>query len=83
MRALAAEAIADAGFVADLHETMHAFRHVDKEHWPASPRHTGFPAGLNPRASKGRGNPVLTHLPLLHYFFCITSSARGGGELHY
>lgn len=35
MRALAAEAMADTGFVADLRETMHAFRHVDKENWPA------------------------------------------------
>lgn len=34
MRDLAAEAMADPGFVADLRETMHAFRHVDKDHWP-------------------------------------------------
>ncbi len=34
MRILAAEAMADPGFVADLNETMHAFRHVDKENWP-------------------------------------------------
>ena len=34
MRALAAEAMADPGFVADLRETMHAFRHVDLENWP-------------------------------------------------
>ena len=34
MRKLAAEAMADPDFVADLRETMQAFRHVDKEHWP-------------------------------------------------
>jgi len=34
MRKLAAEAMADPDFVADLHETMHTFRHVDKENWP-------------------------------------------------
>ena len=34
MRKLAAEAMADPDFVADLRETMHAFRHVDKENWP-------------------------------------------------
>lgn len=34
MRKLAADAMADPDFVADLRETMHAFRHVDKEHWP-------------------------------------------------
>ncbi len=33
MRVLAAEAMADPGFVADLHETMQAFRHVDTENW--------------------------------------------------
>ncbi len=31
MRDLAAEAMADPDFVADLRETMHAFRHVDRE----------------------------------------------------
>lgn len=31
---MAAEAMADPGFVADMRETMHAFRHVDQEHWP-------------------------------------------------
>ena len=35
MSRLAAEAMADPGFVADLHETMQAFRHVDQEDWPA------------------------------------------------
>ncbi len=34
MRKLAAEAMADPDFVADLRETMYAFRHVDKENWP-------------------------------------------------
>lgn len=34
MRKLAEEAMADPDFVADLRETMHAFRHVDKENWP-------------------------------------------------
>ena len=34
MRELAAEAMADPDFVADLRETMHAFRHVDRENWP-------------------------------------------------
>jgi len=34
MRVLAAEAMADPDFVADLHETMYVFRHVDAEHWP-------------------------------------------------
>ena len=34
MRELAAAAMADPDFVADLRETMQAFRHVDKEHWP-------------------------------------------------
>ncbi len=34
MRTLAAEAMADPDFVADLRETMHAFCHVDKENWP-------------------------------------------------
>jgi len=33
MRRLAAEAMADPQFVADLRETMQAFRHVDKENW--------------------------------------------------
>jgi len=34
MRKLAAAAMADPDFVADLRETMYAFRHVDKENWP-------------------------------------------------
>jgi len=34
MRKLAAEAMAAPNFVADLRETMHAFRHVDTENWP-------------------------------------------------
>jgi hypothetical protein len=34
MRGLAVEAMADPDFVADLRETMQAFRHVDEEHWP-------------------------------------------------
>ena len=34
MRKLAEEAMADPDFVADLKETMHAFRHVDRENWP-------------------------------------------------
>ena len=70
MRALAAEAMADAGFVADLRETMRAFRHVDKENWPAREADEVRTAGLNPRVSEGRGNPVLTRFPILHHFFC-------------
>ena len=35
MRRLAAEAMADPRFVADMRETMHAFRHVDSEGWPS------------------------------------------------
>ena len=31
---LAAEAMADSKFVADLHETMRDFQHVDQENWP-------------------------------------------------
>ncbi len=31
---LAEEAMADSGFVADLHETMQVFQHMDKENWP-------------------------------------------------
>ena len=34
MRILAAEAMADPDFVADLQETMQAFRHTDTENWP-------------------------------------------------
>lgn len=34
MQELAEEAMAAPDFVADLRETMQAFRHVDKEHWP-------------------------------------------------
>jgi len=34
MRKLASEAMADPDFVADMTETMQAFRHVDKENWP-------------------------------------------------
>lgn len=34
MRKLAEEAMADPDFVADLNDTMQAFRHVDKENWP-------------------------------------------------
>ncbi len=35
MRQLADEAMADPGFVADMRETMAAFRQTDAEHWPA------------------------------------------------
>lgn len=31
---LAAEAMADPGFVADMRETTHAFQYVDQENWP-------------------------------------------------
>jgi len=31
---LAVQAMADPDFVADLHETMEAFRYADKENWP-------------------------------------------------
>lgn len=31
---LAAEAMADPDFVADMHDTMNAFRYVDAENWP-------------------------------------------------
>ncbi len=34
MRVLAAEATADPDFVSDLHETMQAFQHTDKQNWP-------------------------------------------------
>ena len=34
MRVLAEEAMADPDFVADLHDTMTAFQHVDAENWP-------------------------------------------------
>ena len=34
MRVLAAEAVADPDFVSDLHDTMTAFQHTDKENWP-------------------------------------------------
>ena len=33
MRVLAEQAMADPDFVSDLHETMQAFQHVDKENW--------------------------------------------------
>ena len=34
MRRMAAEAMNDPGFVADMNGTMEAFRHADLEHWP-------------------------------------------------
>lgn len=34
MRLLAQEAMADPDFVADMQETMQAFRHTDAENWP-------------------------------------------------
>ncbi|MDQ2688121.1 MAG: hypothetical protein M3Y28_09675 [Armatimonadota bacterium] len=34
MRILAAEAMADPGFVADMHDTMNAFCYADAENWP-------------------------------------------------
>lgn len=36
MDKLAEEAMNDPDFVADMRETMEAFHHVDKEHWPPS-----------------------------------------------
>jgi uncharacterized protein YicC (UPF0701 family) len=35
LRQLAAEAMADPQFVADVNDTMHAFRHIDAEGWPS------------------------------------------------
>lgn len=34
MRLLAAEAMADPGFVADMQDTLEDFRQVDQENWP-------------------------------------------------